>query len=287
VIETPGRVTPYRPLVFAHRGSSEQRAEHTLDAYRLAIAEGADGLECDVRLTRDGHLVCVHDRRVERTSNGRGVVSEFALDELSTLDFGSWHPGLPDSADDLIRPPRDADPTPADPGPPVQRVLTFAALLELVTAADRPLQLLVETKHPTRYAGLVERALVAELRRFGLTDPVSANGAEVTMMSFSMMAVRRVRELAPKLPTVLLMSSVPVWMRNGVLPTAVGVAGPGVAAVRDQPRFVARAHQAGNKVYVWTVNTPDDIDLVSSLRVDGIITDRPGFVRNRLGQVDR
>ncbi len=285
MIETPGRVKPYRPLVFAHRGSSEQRAEHTLDAYRLAIAEGADGLECDVRLTRDGYLVCVHDRRVERTSNGRGVVSEFALDELSTLDFGSWHPGLPDSADELIRPPGRGLADNVE-GPAVQRVLTFAALLELVTAADRPLKLLVETKHPTRYGGLVEKALVAELRRFGLADPAAANGAEVTMMSFSMMAVRRVRELAPKLPTVLLMSSVPVWMRNGVLPTAVGIAGPGVVAVRDQPRFVDRAHQAGNKVYVWTVNKPDDVDLVSSLRVDGIITDRPGYVRHRLAQTD-
>lgn len=258
VIETPGRVTPYRPLVVAHRGSSEQRAEHTLDAYRLAIDEGADGLECDVRLTRDGHLVCVHDRRVERTSNGRGVVSEFDLDELSTLDFGSWHAG----------------------SPAPEAVLTFATLLELVVGADRPLRLLVETKHPTRYAGLVEKALVAELRRFGLNEP--GGGAEVTMMSFSMMGVRRVRELAPKLPTVLLMRTVPVWMRNGVLPTAVDVAGPGVAALRDQPRFVERAHRAGNQVYVWTVNTPGDVELVSSLRVDGIITDRPGFVRDRV-----
>src|SRR5437667_418097 len=76
--------------------------EHTEDAYLRAIREGADGLECDVRLTSDGHLVCVHDRRLERTSNGRGVVSEHSLAELGTLDFGSWHPELPDSADDLV-----------------------------------------------------------------------------------------------------------------------------------------------------------------------------------------
>jgi glycerophosphoryl diester phosphodiesterase len=273
-----------RPLVFAHRGGADALPEHTLGAYLRAIEDGADGVECDVRLTRDGHLVCVHDRRVERTSNGRGVVSEFALDELSALDFGSWHPGLPDSADDLIGPREGAT---GVGGPPVQRVLTFAALLELVTAADRPLKLLVETKHPTRYGGLVEKALVAELRRFGLADPPDQASAEVTMMSFSGMAVRRVRELAPRLPTVLLMERVPVWMRNGVLPTGVGIAGPGIAAIRDQPRFVARAHRAGNRVFVWTVNRPDDVDLVSSLRVDGIITDRPGFVRDRLAQTDQ
>jgi glycerophosphoryl diester phosphodiesterase len=56
------------PFVVAHRGASAERPEHTLAAYELALAEGADGVECDVRLTRDGHLVCVHDRRVDRTS---------------------------------------------------------------------------------------------------------------------------------------------------------------------------------------------------------------------------
>jgi glycerophosphoryl diester phosphodiesterase len=73
------------PLVFAHRGSSETLPEHTLAAYLQAIEDGADGLECDVRLTNDGHLVCLHDRRLGRTSNGRGPVSEHALAELDAL----------------------------------------------------------------------------------------------------------------------------------------------------------------------------------------------------------
>src|SRR4029450_10360922 len=69
------------PLVFAHRGSSADLPEHTLDAFVRAIDEGADGLECDVRLTRDGHLVCIHDRRLDRTSNGTGRVSAATLRE--------------------------------------------------------------------------------------------------------------------------------------------------------------------------------------------------------------
>lgn len=273
----PAGAAAYRPLVVAHRGASQDLAEHTLGAYRRAIDDGADALECDVRLTRDGHLVCVHDRRVERTSNGRGVVSEFALDELSELDFDSWHPGLPESADDLLDRPGGA-------APERRGVLTFAELLALVVDAPRPLRLLVETKHPTRYAGLVERALVSELRRFGLHAPADEDVAPVTMMSFSLLAVRRVAELAPKLPTVLLMSGVPVWLRNGALPASVRIAGPGVAAVTEQPQFVERAHDAGRKVYVWTVNEPSDVDLVTSLRVDGIITDRPAEVLRRVGR---
>src|SRR5438045_412387 len=90
------------PLVFAHRGSSGALPEHTLGAYLRAIDEGADGLECDIRLTNDGHLVCLHDRRLGRVSNGRGPVSEHTLAELDALDFGHWHPALPDSADELI-----------------------------------------------------------------------------------------------------------------------------------------------------------------------------------------
>jgi glycerophosphoryl diester phosphodiesterase len=80
------------PFVVAHRGASAERPEHTRAAYELALSEGADGVECDVRLTRDGHLVCVHDRRVDRTSNGTGLVSEMTLAQLRDLDFGSWHP---------------------------------------------------------------------------------------------------------------------------------------------------------------------------------------------------
>src|SRR5437899_6961446 len=86
------------PLVFAHRGSSHALPEHTLPAYLRAIQEGADGLECDVRLTNDGHLVCLHDRRLGRVSNGRGPVSEHTLAELDALDFGGWHPEQSGSA---------------------------------------------------------------------------------------------------------------------------------------------------------------------------------------------
>ena len=78
------------PLVVAHRGPSAAHAEHTLAAYELALTEGADALECDVRLTRDGVLVCVHDRRIDRVSDGRGVLSTLELADLTDLDFASW-----------------------------------------------------------------------------------------------------------------------------------------------------------------------------------------------------
>jgi glycerophosphoryl diester phosphodiesterase len=252
-----------RPFVVAHRGSSDSVAEHTLAAYLRAIDEGADGLECDVRLTRDGHLVCVHDRRIDRTSNGSGIVSEFDLADLGSFDFASWKADEP------------------------ARVLTLARLLEAVVAAPRPIRLLVETKHPTRYAGLVEQQLVRLLRRFGLAGPAEPDSSTVTVMSFSPLGLRRIRLLAPAVPTVLLLDRVPWRRRDGSLPPGVGIAGPGVHLLRSRPGYVERLRSAGQRVYVWTVNTADDLDLVLAAGADGIITDRPAEVLHRLGRAPR
>lgn len=260
------------PLVFAHRGSSAALPEHTLAAYLRALDEGADGLECDVRLTRDGHLVCVHDRRVDRTSNGRGLVSARTLAELDALDFGSWHPGC----------------IPADGDEPVEgshsRLLTLERLLDAVLDAGRPVRLLVETKHPSRYGSDVERRLVGLLRRYGLADPSPDDPVRVTVMSFSPLAVRRTRDLAPALPTVLLLDVLPHWMRLGRLPFGTRIAGPGIGLVRARPQLVPALRATGNQVYVWTVNEPADLDMVLNVGVDGIITDRPAAALDRLGR---
>lgn len=260
-----------RPLVIAHRGASDEVPEHTLGAYVRAIEDGADGLEADVRLTADGHLVCVHDRKVDRTSNGRGVLSTLELADLQALDFGAWK----GSAGDDEAP----DHVTADDN----RVLTLERLLELVVDSSRPIDLAIETKHPTRYAGLVERTLIDLLGRFGLAAPVEAGAAEVRVMSFSEVALRRVRRLAPGLPIVLLMERVPVAYRYGILPRGVSVAGPSIDIVRRHPRFVSKLHAQGNVAHVWTVDDETDVDLLVGLGVDAIITNRPAAV---LAQLD-
>jgi glycerophosphoryl diester phosphodiesterase len=253
-----------QPLVVAHRGSSYALAEHTLGAYLRALDEGADGLECDVRLTRDGHLVCVHDRTVDRTSSGHGVVSDFDLDDLRGLDFGSWH--YPADAGTYIE---DRDSTEAP-------VLTLDRLLQVVGEAG--VRLLIETKHPTRYAGLVEQQLVRLLDKHGM----AAEGSPVSVMSFSPVALRRVRLLAPTLPTVQLYRHLPVLRRDGSLPAAADIAGPAVGALKANPGYVWRVHARGRQVYVWTVDEPEDIELVLALGVDAVITNRPREVLARL-----
>ena len=123
----------------------------------------------------------------------------------------------------------------------------------------------IETKHPTRYAGLVEEHLVALLDRFGLAHPRLGETSPVRVMSFSAMSVRRIRRLAPSLDTVLLLDRVPLRLRDGSLPRGVRIAGPGIHILRTHPEYVERVHSMGNRVHVWTVDQTSDIDLCVEL----------------------
>lgn len=262
--------------VIAHRGASDDAPEHTLAAYRKAIEDGADALECDVRLTADGHLVCVHDRRVNRTSNGRGAVSALELNELAALDFGSWK-----DQEETESP--DWDPVPGE----LTSVLTLERLLELLVetrAAGRPLQLAIETKHPTRWAGQVEERLLHLLKRFELDAPPGDGPSPVRVMSFSARSLHRVKDAVPELPTVYLMQFVSPRLRDGRLPAGSRIAGPGMRIVRSHPGYIDRLHRAGHRAHVWTVNEPEDVDLCVRLGVEAIITNRPKQVLAQLGR---
>ncbi|OIJ69270.1 glycerophosphodiester phosphodiesterase [Streptomyces mangrovisoli] len=269
----------HRIQVVAHRGASEDAPEHTLAAYKKAIEDGADALECDVRLTADGHLVCVHDRRVNRTSNGRGAVSALELADLAALDFGSWKSrdawrGRDEEPDWEFRP-EDLQDT---------SVLTLERLLALVADAGRRVELAIETKHPTRWAGQVEERLLVLLKRFGLDAPATPAESPVRIMSFSARSLHRVRAAAPTLPTVSLMQFVSPRLRDGRLPAGVRIAGPSIRIVRNHPAYVERLKQAGHQVHVWTVNEPEDVDLCVDLGIDAIITNRPRAVLALLGR---
>jgi glycerophosphoryl diester phosphodiesterase len=261
------------PRVVAHRGASEVSPEHTLAAYRQAVEAGADGLECDIRLTADGHLVCIHDRRIDRTSNGRGVLSTMSLAELEAFDWGSWK-----------NPWADLDDEAELPSPDVLKVLTLDNLLATVRDAGRPLELAIETKHPTRYAGLVERRLVETLDRYGWAHPKIGSESPVRVMSFSWLSLRRLRTMAPGLRSVLLMDRVPLRFRDGSLPTGVSYTGPSLEIVTAHPEYVDRAHKHGHQVHVWTVNADVDVRHCRDIGVDAIISDHPEAALKTLAQ---
>lgn len=235
------------PAIVAHRGASADFPEHTLAAYQAAIDQGADGLECDVRMTRDGRLVCVHDRTIRRVSNGQLAVTSATVGQLDAFDYGPGH-----------------------------RLLTLERLLGLIHDASRPLALFVETKHPSRYGGLVERALITELHRHGMLD------SRVRVMSFSSLALRRVNAVVPELTTVRLFSRLGPSLRGGTLPPWADVAGPGIGILRADPGYPERAREHGNPTYCWTVDEPVDIALCDRLGVDWLATNKPGATRRSL-----
>lgn len=249
------------PLVIAHRGASALAPEHTMRAYDIALAAGADGIECDVRLTADGELVCVHDRTLNRTSSGRGTVSTHTLEQLRALDFGSWHPSASGPAG----------------------VLTLRELLARAAAAPKPPVLCIETKHPSRFGGLLERRLVELLRESGSTVGDLPGMPRVRVMSFSVTALRRMHQIAPRVPLVQLIDhSLPRPTFRGALLPGVGKAGVAVEFLRQSPRVVETLKAKGKHVYVWTVNEPEDLRRCVDLGVDAIITDRPRAVVDSL-----
>lgn len=252
-----------RPQVVAHRGASYDNAEHTLGAYVAALDAGADALECDVRLTADGHLVCVHDRDLRRTASARGTVSTMELADLSELDFAAWK-----------NPWADLDDEAPDRDEALDRVLTLRKLLETVADYDRPVEVAVETKHPTRYGGLVERRVVEILRDFGWEQA----GSPVRVMSFSFTALQRIERLARGVQIVQLIDRAGYW---SMLRRVVGedwIIGPGITELREHRKLGRRIARSGHEMHVWTVNTPEDLDLCLELGVKAVITDRPAYM---------
>ena len=259
-----------RPQVVAHRGASFDNAEHTRRAYLEAIKAGAEALECDVRLTADGHLVCVHDRDLRRTASRRGLISTMELADLGELEFASWkHPWA--AFDDAV----------GAPAPALDTVLTLRRLLETVAESERPIELAIETKHPTRYGGLVERRVVEALEEFGWAGPDSP----VRVMSFSYVALQRMQRLAPQLRLVMLIDKARHWPVLKPVVEDSWILGPGIEALTKHPRFAEKMAETPHDVHVWTVNTQEQLDLCVSLGVNAVISDRPRMILQWLAGV--
>ncbi len=255
----------HRIEIIAHRGASAREPEGTRAAYAAAIEQGADGLECDVRLTADQIPVCAHDATARRMAGVPRAISAMTLAELRELDFGARGPvGMTASRDD-------------------RGIFTLEQFCELAVDAGRPIVLAVEVKHPSRFAGAVERQTVEALDRFGLLGRDSrgvltpqSERVRVRLMSFSQTALERCSRLAPNLERVFLTDSGPLsWPWGRHLPGGAAIAGPSVRMLRSQPDLVRTWQQSGHRVHVWTANEPAEVAACVDARVDAIITDRP------------
>jgi len=279
--------------IFAHRGSSAQYAENTRAAFLQAIADGADGIECDVHLTKDLKLVCFHDFTLDRTSTGTGDLADHTLEELLALDVSSWR-GVA---------------IPPEYGGVADQLVTVDDLLGLLRGAGRPLELAIELKHPSPFGRRLEDELLEYLMAEGW-DPETSRVENVTIsfMSFHPDAVRHLNDHVPAghlcqllddieaedLKDTVFLGPLAVGavatllrrvMHEGELLAAehrVGIAGPGIDYVRAHQERIRHWLQDGLRLRVWTVDSPADVELCRSLGIQEITTNRPAEVRRQL-----
>jgi glycerophosphoryl diester phosphodiesterase len=221
--------------IYAHRGSSIQHPELTLTAYKAAVDEGADGFECDVRLTKDNQVILWHDPDMERIAGYSARIADTNFKEIKRL---------------------------------YPQTMTLEELL--ILARDNKKELAIETKHPVPSASAIEKKVMGLLSQ-------EKQVAQISVMSFSWLALENIRKINPQQQTVaLLHSKFSFAMRRF---TSAQVIGPGISAFRNKPHL----NQDPRKLFVWTVDNADDVRFCANNGVDVLITNTPSYARSVLG----
>ncbi len=227
-------------VVTAHRGASYVAPENTLAAMSAAVEAGAEFAELDVGLTRDGQVVLMHDRTVDRTTDGTGDLGDFYLEELRSLEVGSWF------GEEF-----DGEPIPT--------------LREVIRFAKGQLKLNIEIK-TSREEPTIAAAVVEIIRSEGF-------GEECMVTSFSRETIEEVKRIAPELRTGFIFGK---DYPDDVFEGGWEVLSSNYEVVDSM--FVARAKQNGKSVHVWTVDERDLMLRLIRLGVDGIISNRPALL---------
>jgi glycerophosphoryl diester phosphodiesterase len=260
-------------LVVGHRGASGAAPEHTLAAYDLALAAGADYIEQDLQLTRDGVLVALHDPTLDRTARGpaehcTGRVIEKTLAQLRTCDVGSWF--------------NAAFPAAARPEYAGLRIPT---LDEVFARYGRRARYYVETKNPEE-APRMEETLLALLDRHGLRARARPR-RQVLVQSFSRASLVRLHALDPALPLVQLFAH-PAATSGSIRAALDDVRSYAVAIgpsrLATDAALVAAAHARCLDVHPYTVNETAEMTALVARGVDGMFTNFPARLRAVVGR---
>ena len=244
-----------KTLLFAHRGFSGHYPENSPAAFQ-ATAEftRADGIESDVHITKDGHLVIFHDARLERTSNGRGWLKDHTLDELRQLDIGSWM-------------------SPAFAG---QQIWTLDQLLNFCVEANLLLNLELKN-YEIFYPGLEQKVIDAVCSR-KMQD-------RVFVSSFNHISMQTFKTLCPEIETGLLYDKPLLDIASYVKRSNADNIHPRYLLLQYQPELVSLFHSLGKKVNTWTVNDEADMRDMLFSGVDCIISNYPDLLCRTVEQL--
>ncbi|QJD83151.1 glycerophosphodiester phosphodiesterase [Cohnella herbarum] len=250
-------------VTVAHRGASGYAPESTLASYRLGIRMNADYIEIDLQETLDGELIAMHDETVNRTTNGSGRVKSLSLDEIKSLDAGSWFNEKHQiyAREEYVN----------------EKVPT---LREIFEAFGKDTRYMLEVKSPEENPGLEEKmwALVTE---FDLAD-------HIAVQSFSKESLLKIREWDTDVPLFqLLWYSRPAYISDTRLQEISGYAnGIGVNFLRINESFVHKVKNAGLLMYPYTVNYQLNMDKALKWGVDGVHTDYPDRFKEVIEELD-
>lgn len=244
-------------FVIAHRGANKFAPQNTIEAFRIACEQGSDGVETDIRITRDGKLVLCHNNTVNKTSNGKGKIAKLYFDELENLDFGSW---FGSRYCNTVIP-------------------TLDAFLEAMKGTDISI-LDIELK-PVKSTNI---SFVAEVlykvNEYGLSD-------KLLISSFDEEILKKVKALDSNIKTGLLYPSVSDAVIRKVKSPISKAVKYGYDYLLPQHSYVSeglirKAHKAGIKVAPWTVNDISLLDKLYAWDADGVITDYPNIMKNKI-----
>ncbi len=253
--------------MYAHRGGAALRPENTIASFDNGLSLGADGLELDVHLSRDGVVVVHHDPTLDRTTNARGLLAACTADELASVDAGHWFRSTNEG----------------DAGFPFRGRSIGVPRLRDVLERYPGIPIIIELK--VNDAALAVRA-VDEVRAAGAEDRVSFG-------SFGWRVLDAVRQYEPRIPTGAsreetrwaLYRSWVHWPPGRPAYREFQVPERSGATRIISPRFIDDAHRASLPVKVWTVDDVADIRRLAAWGVDGIISDRPDVAVRTLTQV--
>ena len=235
--------------IFAHRGSSFHHAEQSRESFIAAIEEGADGLECDVRLTADRVAFCWHDRDLTRLTDRQLSISKITSGELKAME-------IIDRADPVTGK-KERRGTP----------ITLEELAAL--ASDAGVKLLIETKHPVVTGSAIEEEVARIVKRFKI---------EAHLLSFSFTAITRAMRLLPEHQHVQLIQ------HAQLLPLAQSkIIGIDIELIKKDRSLIPSLHERGREVFVFTVNDDEEFITLRDVGVAGIITDIPAQAKRVLG----
>lgn len=240
-----------KPLVWAHRGASGYAPENTLAAFEKAVELGADGVELDIQLTKDDEIVVIHDEKIDRTSDGKGWVKDYTLEELRGFNYNRTKPEY-----------EHAD------------IPTMREVFELLKPTG--LFINIEIKTGVFFYEKIEEKILALTKEMGMED-------RVCYSSFNHYTVKRIHELKPDAEVGFLYADGPIDMPSYGEKYGVNALHPALYNLQYDG-FIKECKEKGLKLNVWTVNEKEHMQLCCKYGVNAIITNYPDIAREVVEQ---